>query len=241
MDVMINEKELIKKRDQLKKELKNKKTDYKEKQNLLRNQEKQMKEQHEAYISLEEKCRKLQTLINEKKAGLNNNETKVVTEEDIEKLEKDIKELKGVHQEEKRKYKQMITIQENKIKELNAQMDTLTLEYKEKDKECRLNALKISELKRQIKLGAIRPIENGAQPKHGAIPVDPNIARGVEQMKRDMESEKVRLSSGNKSSQEVKKEEPDIEIQGECFVYSVCLCVARLGGIPPNWMGLGWI
>jgi ethanolamine utilization protein EutQ (cupin superfamily) len=192
MDVMINEKELKNKRDQLREELKLKKAEYKEKQNLLRKQEKQMREQHEAYISLEEKCRKLQGLINEKRAGIVPNTGKNVTEEDIAKLEESVKELEKTQLEEKRKYKNMITTQENKIKELNAQLDTLNLELKQKDQECRLNALKISELKRQIRLGAVKPGDTvSIQTRQERIVVDPNIAKGVEQIKKDMQAEKV--------------------------------------------------
>lgn len=133
MDVMINEKELKKKRDQLKEELRTKKNEMKEKQNLLRKQEKQMKEQHEGLIVLEEKCRKLQTLINEKKAGLNPAGTEAKTEEDVHALEAEIKDLEHVHNDEKKKYKQMITTQETKIKELTLQIETLNLELKQKD------------------------------------------------------------------------------------------------------------
>lgn len=197
MDVMINEKELKKKRDQLREELKTKKNEYKEKQNLLRKQEKQMKDQHEAYISLEEKCRKLQGLINEKRAGIVPDVSKNVTEDDITKLETSIKELEHTQAEEKKRYKQMITTQENKIKELNSQLDTLNLELKQKDQECRLNALKINELKRQIRLGAIKPSDSAsAQSKQEQVVVDPNIARGVEQIKRDMQAEKAGNSRG---------------------------------------------
>eukprot|EP00826_Nyctotherus_ovalis_P058217 TRINITY_DN7988_c0_g2_i4.p1 TRINITY_DN7988_c0_g2~~TRINITY_DN7988_c0_g2_i4.p1 ORF type:complete len:483 (-),score=190.78 TRINITY_DN7988_c0_g2_i4:238-1686(-) len=188
MDVMINEKDLKKKRDQLREELRAKKNEYKEKQNLLRKQEKQMKEQHETYISLEEKCRKLQGLINEKKAGITPDHTKAVTEDDVNKLEDSIKNLERIQAEEKRKYKQMITTQENKIKELNAQLDTLSLELKQKDQECKLNSLKIKELKRQIRLGVAKPAESAQ--------VDQNIAKGVEQIKRDMQAEKAGNSSG---------------------------------------------
>jgi len=192
MDIMINEKELEKKKDQLTEELKVKKNEYKEKQNLLRKQEKQMREQHEAYITLEEKCRKLKTLIHEKKAGIAPNPGKVVTEEDIAKIEESIKELERAQTEEKKKYKAMITTQENKIKELNTQLDTLNLEFKQKDQECRINALKISELKRQIRLGAIKPGDTvSIEARQEQIVVDPNIARGVERIKKDIQAEKL--------------------------------------------------
>lgn len=209
MDVMINEKDLKKKRDQLKEELRAKKNEYKEKQNLLRKQEKQMKEQHETYITLEEKCRKLQGLINEKKAGISSDNAKAVTEDDVNKLEDSIKDLERIQAEEKRKYKQMITTQENKIKELNAQLDTLTLELKQKDQECKLNSLKIKELKRQIRLGVAKPAENAQ--------VDPNIAKGVEQIKRDMQAEKAGHSSGTPVQpwENAHSKQPDVKAEGQ--------------------------
>jgi len=192
MDTMINEKELEKKKDQLAEELKIKKNEYKEKQNLLRKQEKQMREQHELYITLEEKCRRLKRLISDKKAGIAPNPGKVVTEEDIAKLEESIKGLERAQAEEKKKYKDMITTQENKIKELNTQLDRLNLEFKQKDQECRINALKISELKRQIRLGAIKPGDTvSIEARKEQIVMDPNIARGVEQIKKDIMAEKL--------------------------------------------------
>lgn len=188
MDVMINEKELKKKRDQLKEELRNKKNELKEKQNLLRKQEKQMKEQHEALITLEEKCRKLQTLVYEKKAGLSSNSAEAKTEDDVRVLEAEIKELERTQMEEKKKYKQMITTQENKIKELSLQIETLNLELKQKDQECRLNTLKINELKRQLRMGAMKPANEPAatQSKQSAS----KVSKDVEQIKRDMKAEK---------------------------------------------------
>lgn len=193
MDVVANERELKKRRDQLKEELRNKKNELKEKQGLLRRQEKQMKEQHEAYINLEEKCRKLQGIINNKRAGLSLGTTEVITEGDVQALEDEIKILELSQSEEKKKYKQMIATQENKLKELTGQIDALGLELKQKDQECRLNALKISELKRQIRLGVGR----AAADKHDITPQElSEYTKNVEQMKRDMEAEKI--SSGSR-------------------------------------------
>ena len=192
MDVMVNEKELKKKRDQLKEELRNKKNELKEKQNLLRKQEKQMKEQHENLIVMEEKSRKLQTLVYEKKAGLSSNETEVKTEDDIKTLETSIKELENVQNEEKKKYKQMITTQENKIKELTLQIETLNLELKQKDQECRLNSLKISELKRQIRMTNAKPAEQAPLANKPGVS---RVCKDVEQIKRDMRAEKEQSNS----------------------------------------------
>eukprot|EP00826_Nyctotherus_ovalis_P060391 TRINITY_DN8469_c0_g2_i1.p1 TRINITY_DN8469_c0_g2~~TRINITY_DN8469_c0_g2_i1.p1 ORF type:complete len:442 (+),score=151.18 TRINITY_DN8469_c0_g2_i1:31-1326(+) len=193
MDVMANERELKKRRDQLKEELRNKKNELKEKQGLLRRQEKQMKEQHEAYINLEEKCRKLQGIINNKRAGLSLGTTEIITEGDVQTLEDEIKTLELSQSEEKKKYKQMIATQENRLKELTGQIDALNLELKQKDQECRLNTLKISELKRQIRLGVGR----AAVDKHEITPQElSEYTKNVEQMKRDMEAEKI--SSGSR-------------------------------------------
>ena len=186
-----NDKELKKKRDKLKEDLRNKKNELKEKQGLLRRQEKQMKEQHEAYITLEEKCRKLESSINIKKAGLSSNPTEAITENDIQSLEEEIKSLEQAQNEEKRKYKQMISTQENKLKELTSQVDALTFQLKQKDQECRMNALKINELKRHIRTGA------------GKLNLDKcdqdiyKYTKNVEEIKRDMEAEKEGLNSAS--------------------------------------------
>jgi len=209
MDAMLNDRELKKRRDQLREELRNKKNELKEKQGLLRRQEKQMKEQHEAYINLEEKCRKLQTLINTRRAGLSSGITEIITESDVQALEEEIKELEQSQTEEKKKYKQMIATQENKLKELTVQVDSLNLELKKKDQECRLNALKISELKRQIRLSV------GRQDKYGITPQElSEYTKNVEQMKRDMKAEKVSLESrpAELTGNEVLEEQNDLEV-----------------------------
>ena len=133
MNVMINEKDLKKKLDEIRKDTMQKKAEIREKQNILRKQDKQMKDQHEALIVLDEKCRKLNAIVAEKKAGIGEFAEKAKSQQDIEKLELEIKQLEKVEREEKVRYKQMITEQENKIKDMNNRIDSLNLELKAKD------------------------------------------------------------------------------------------------------------
>ena len=195
---MKNEKEIKKIQDQLKDELRNKKNELKEKQSIFRKQEKHLKEQHEAYIKIDEKCRRLQKLIDENKSGLSPNKDEEVTDEDIKTVEEEIKMLEQTQIEEKQKYKQMIKIQEESIKELTTQLDALNLELKQKDQQCRLNALKINELKRQTR---IKPSPNNLEYKEFK-----NFSKNIESMKRDMEAEKE-MNSGGLSSDKVENVE----------------------------------
>lgn len=200
MDVVANEKDLKKKKDQLKEELRERKNELKEKQNILRKQEKQMKDQHESLIKLEEKCRKLQALITQKKAGGNaaSPEPQAKTQADVEALQVEIKEEEKSYNEEKKKYKQLITSKEQKVKDLSLQLERLNLDLKQKDQECRINTLKINELKRQLKLGAQKQ-NAGASGNKGpkTIEKDPQIAFNVEQLKKDMQAEKKNRPTEN--------------------------------------------
>jgi chromosome segregation ATPase len=140
-----------KRKEKLREELKASKAELKEKQGLLRKQEKHMKEQHEILVSLEDKCRKYQSLIYEHKACIEYDKIKYKTEEDVIKLKERLQEVENKYEEEKRRCKQLITNHGNTIKNLNYELDTLTLELKEKDQITRVNYLKINELKRLIR------------------------------------------------------------------------------------------
>lgn len=211
MDVMINEKDLKQKRDQLKEELRNKKSELKDKQNLMRKQEKQMKDQHEAIIKLEEKTKKIQAIINEKKAGIVSTEEEK-TDEDIKKMEEEIKELEKLQSDEKKKYRQMITVQETKINELTQQIDALNLELKQKDQECRLNVLKINELKRQLRLGSVKPGPAESSGISSKLPEsqsrDSKISKDVEQAKKDMQAEDAKQNEEIKAKTGVEASHP---------------------------------
>ncbi len=218
-DVVSTELDLKKRKDQLKEELRSRKNELKEKQSILRKQEKQMKDQHETLIRLEERCRKLQTLIAEKKAGAAHGspgETKARTQADVEALQAEIREAERNYNEDKKKYKQLIATQENRVKDLSLQLEGLQLELKQKDQESRMNTLKINELKRQLRISAMKPGEEDPLPANVPLPAgtpgagkvqrtivkdtrpDPRIAMNVEQLKRDMQAENDYVNSGTK-------------------------------------------
>lgn len=134
ISALADDKDLLVKRDQLREELKLKKNELKEKQNILRLQEKHMKDQHENLIKMDEKCRKLSTLINEKKAGIKREgEEEGKTQADVDALDIEIKELERKQIEDKKKYKVLISTQENKIKDLSLNLEKANLELKMKD------------------------------------------------------------------------------------------------------------
>eukprot|EP00826_Nyctotherus_ovalis_P039372 TRINITY_DN3785_c0_g2_i1.p1 TRINITY_DN3785_c0_g2~~TRINITY_DN3785_c0_g2_i1.p1 ORF type:complete len:269 (-),score=99.33 TRINITY_DN3785_c0_g2_i1:40-846(-) len=180
------------KREKLKEELKVYKAELKEKQVLLRKQERHMKEQHEIVINLEEKCRKYQALIYEHKAGTaaeQRNERKQKTEEDIARLREKLQEEENKYEEEKIRCKQLINNHENLIKDLNYELDSLTLELKQKNQIARINYLKINELKRLIRAHG-RPRGELVRTER-KLEVDTNlIAANVDKLKRVMMTEK---------------------------------------------------
>jgi hypothetical protein len=89
----------------------------------------------------------------------------------------------------------MITVQETKINEITQQIDSLNLELKQKDQECRLNALKINELKRQLRLATMNKpqADTPSISSKNYVPENPSretkISKDVEQIKRDMQAE----------------------------------------------------
>eukprot|EP01022_Parablepharisma_sp_SALTPOND_P026602 TRINITY_DN64475_c0_g1_i1.p1 TRINITY_DN64475_c0_g1~~TRINITY_DN64475_c0_g1_i1.p1 ORF type:complete len:319 (-),score=62.16 TRINITY_DN64475_c0_g1_i1:985-1941(-) len=184
-----NEADFKKRKEQLKEELRNYKNELKEKQNLLRKQEKYMKDQHESFINLEERCRKLQTLVYERKAGIiPADDENAKTEEDVAKLREELKNTDKAYNEEKKKYKQLITGQETRIKDLSYELERLNLVLKQKDQESRMNSLKINELKRQLRTGAKAGTEGIGKAKKSEVNEN-LIAITVDQLKRDMMAE----------------------------------------------------
>jgi len=195
MDVITNEEDVKQKRDQIKAKIKKNKDDIKEKQLALRKQEKQTKDEHEALIDLELKNKKLQTLINEKKAGIVQ-EVKAKTEEDVKAIESEVQKLEKTHIEEKKKFNKTITSQETKLTELSHQLDALSLEIANKDQECRLTTLKISEIKRQVRIGASKATQEQIK--------ESKVTKDVEQIKKDMKAEKTLEENGKSGEQQAK-------------------------------------
>lgn len=122
--------------------------------------EKILKDQHERCVLLEEKTRKLHALVKNKKAG-DSDEPKVpeVTEQDIEELKQKMEETERKKKEEEAKLKQRIKELEAQVREARHNVDVYNVRLKEKDQECRLNALKIKELKRAVRHNQLKPLE----------------------------------------------------------------------------------
>jgi hypothetical protein len=73
-----------------------------------------------------------------------------VNERDVEELRNKVREAEVKKVEEEKKLKVRIRQLEGEMKESQSNIDKLNLQLKEKDQECRLNALKIKELKRAV-------------------------------------------------------------------------------------------
>eukprot|EP00743_Colponemidia_sp_Colp-15_P003951 GILK01004262.1.p1 GENE.GILK01004262.1~~GILK01004262.1.p1 ORF type:complete len:520 (-),score=147.75 GILK01004262.1:259-1818(-) len=122
--------------------------------------EKVMKAQHEQFVNLEEKCRKLTAAIKSKKGDEEpKTAAPTVTEDQLQSLEKEIRILKDSKKSDEKKYKIKFQQSLSDIKELRLQIETLTVQLREKDQECRLNALKLKELKRSFRHGALKPMD----------------------------------------------------------------------------------
>eukprot|EP00826_Nyctotherus_ovalis_P037626 TRINITY_DN3445_c0_g2_i2.p1 TRINITY_DN3445_c0_g2~~TRINITY_DN3445_c0_g2_i2.p1 ORF type:complete len:259 (-),score=69.63 TRINITY_DN3445_c0_g2_i2:442-1218(-) len=189
------------KKERLKEELKTHKAELKEKQGLLRKQERYMKEQHENLIKLETKCRKLQALINEHKAGIVQPDVEEhKSEEDVNGLRDKLKEEEKKYEEEKKKHRQLIVAHENIVKNLNLELEAVTLQLKQKDHESRVNYLKINELKRLLRTNVRANIYK--QPE-----VNSNIvAMNVEQLKHVMIAEKINIPAKWVEEQRIEEE-----------------------------------
>ena len=77
---------------------------------------------------------------------------------DIQNLESQIEELQEENDKKERDFKLAQIGEQKKLNELNLNYEKLTLLFKEKDQECRLNALKINELKRQTRHTVLKPL-----------------------------------------------------------------------------------
>jgi chromosome segregation ATPase len=85
------------------------------------------------------------------------------TQEELEKLQYQLKEAENEKVVEEKKLKAQIQQQEQQIKALQNELNILNLQIKEKDQEYRLNELKIRELRRQLPAKVLKPLE--AAPK----------------------------------------------------------------------------
>ena len=142
----------IKRRNKLQEELKLQKNKLKEKRELLQKKEKQMIEQYEKYVSLEERCRRMQILITEHKAGIKPTIIEAhKTEEDVENIRKQLAEAQKGYNEEKEQHNLLVRQHQNKIKELRKKLESVNRELQVKVEESRSNYLKVNELKKYMR------------------------------------------------------------------------------------------
>lgn len=121
--------------------------------------EKILKDQHERCVMLEEKTRKLHALVKSKKGESDEPKVPEVTEQDIEELRGKMEETERKKKEEETRLKARIRELEAQVREARHNVDVYNVRLKEKDQECRLNALKIKELKRAVRHNQLKPLE----------------------------------------------------------------------------------
>ena len=170
--------------DSLKQEIKGLKERYRELLAKQKQDEKLLKEQHQKCVDLEEKCRKVKALINQKKhEDPDEPKQAEVTEQDLAELDRKIKETEQKKKEEEQALKKRIKELEGNIRNSKHNIDTLNIKLKEKDQECRLSMLKIKELRRAVRHNQLKPLakpefrQRGESP-HGSAGQHSSQARG---------------------------------------------------------------
>ncbi|OMJ92691.1 hypothetical protein SteCoe_4573 [Stentor coeruleus] len=147
----------------LREEIRTNKEKYKEIIAKLKNDEKVYKTQHERCVDLEEKCRKLWEFIKAKRKEDENGKRKNyenllddVNEGDVDDIKEKLKKAEGYKTEEEQKMKIIIKDLETQIREGRHHLEMLKIKFKEKDQECRLSLLKVSELKKASRYNKMR-------------------------------------------------------------------------------------
>eukprot|EP00826_Nyctotherus_ovalis_P058137 TRINITY_DN7973_c0_g1_i5.p1 TRINITY_DN7973_c0_g1~~TRINITY_DN7973_c0_g1_i5.p1 ORF type:complete len:235 (+),score=83.87 TRINITY_DN7973_c0_g1_i5:209-913(+) len=150
---MIGKEVFTQRKAKLQEELKIQKAKLKEKRELLQKKEKHMIEQHEKYIALEERCRRMQTLIAEYKAGI---KPPVVethkTEEDVKSIQGQLAELLRKYEQEKQEHSLSVKKHQELIKDLKNKLCKANAELQSKVEETRSNYIKINELKKYVRI-----------------------------------------------------------------------------------------
>jgi hypothetical protein len=142
--------------DALREECREVKDKYRELLNQQKQDEKNLKEQHQACIDLEDKCRKLKGMIKNRKPlppapVIDEDEEPALpgySNSDIDSMKRQIEKLEQKKKDEEAKMKQRIKELESQVRDSRLSIDILNVQLKEKDQELRLNILKIKELKR---------------------------------------------------------------------------------------------
>lgn len=158
--------------------------------------EKILKDQHERCVLLEEKTRKLHALVKNKKGESDEPKLPEVTEQDIQELRTKMEETERKKKEEEGRLKARIRELEAQVREARHNVDVYNVRLKEKDQECRLNALKIKELKRAVRHNQLRPLEKpqskaeeGSRQSSQEAPKSPALVEPREEAKADYAEE----------------------------------------------------
>jgi len=163
LNVLTKEGDYDKKISQLNTELATTKESVRALKNKLRDEEKLLKNQLQQLMTTEEKCRKLLVLVNEKKSKKADDIGRPyvsVTEEVIERLKNEVKQAEHEKNVEEKRLRQEVSAYDQKMKGMEHELNILSIQLKEKEQECRLNDLKIRELKRHIPHKALKPIDS---------------------------------------------------------------------------------
>ena len=190
--------------NQLRDDIRLNKEKYKELSIKHKQEEKIYRIQHEKCVDLEEKCRKLYDFIKKTKEEEKKNDGEMIQEEEItendkQRLEEKIKKTEEIKNEEEGKIKNKIKASETQIREGNHHLAMLKIKLKEKDQECRLNLLKIKELRKAMKHNQLKPLLKNTEnntPK-GITPVmssESNIGIEKIMIKEEEEIENTNIS-----------------------------------------------
>lgn len=192
----------------LREEIRTNRDRYKELISKLKNDERAYKAQHERCVDLEEKCRRLWEFIKAKRKGDEDGKRKnsenlldEINEGDVDDIKEKLKKAEGYKTEEEQKMKTKIKDLETQIREGRHHLEMLKIKFKEKDQECRLSLLKVSELKKASRYNKIR--SSSQKKSSNTTPKNRNFSPKPEELapkegeddikNRKRDSEKLRL------------------------------------------------
>jgi len=206
LDFLNNEGEYEKKLKQVTTELRQVKDEYRKENELFNENDKAMKKLHEKIIVMEEKCRDLQKKIKDKKGDKVPKSQGVVPEvsqHDIEAMEDRIRELQDKKQDIEKGFEDEMKGLERKKKTLMSENAKLGTQLKEKEKEIRLNNLRLKELRKLTRYNAVKPLENNDS-KIASV-VGNRLSSRSRDRERESPEEEERTNSIPKNRKEVSK------------------------------------
>lgn len=142
------------------------KNELKEKQELLREEEKAIKDEHAQIIEMEGKCRMLAQLMRDhNRATEPPAPAREIHDNEIDEANREIEILEKQLKEEENNYKKKLRKFKFKVDEADAENNILAVKLKEKDQEGRLNDLRIRELKRGVPHKTLKPLNSSRMPE----------------------------------------------------------------------------